>query len=82
LDNEAGTSGIFGGTSGYYAVMKDATAAHEAYVREALTLQGFSFNEAQIAEIVLQFSRVATLAASLEAVELPPYFSAAPVFRP
>ena len=54
----------------------------EPYVRAALALQGYAFNEAQIAEIVLQFSRLETIAQSVFDRPLPFASEAAPVFRP
>ena len=35
---------------------------HEPYVRAALALQGYAFDEAEIAEIVVQFSRLEAIA--------------------
>ena len=62
------------------------TEAHgnplESYVRAALTLQGYVFDEAQIAEIVLQFSRLEAIAQSVFDWPLPFASEAAPVFRP
>jgi hypothetical protein len=54
----------------------------EAYVRAALALQGYAFEEAQIAEIVLQFSRIEAIAQTLLEWPLPVASQAAPVFRP
>jgi hypothetical protein len=54
----------------------------ESYVRAALALQGYVFDEAQIAEIVLQFSRLAAIAQSVCDFPLPFACEAAPVFRP
>jgi hypothetical protein len=62
------------------------TQAHdkllEAYVRAALALQGYAFDEAQVAEIVLQFSRLEAIAQSVFDWPLPFASEAAPVFRP
>jgi 1-carboxybiuret hydrolase subunit AtzG-like protein len=62
------------------------TEAHdkslESYVRAALPLQGYAFDEAQIAEIVLQFSRLEAIAQSVFDWPLPFASEAAPVFRP
>jgi len=62
------------------------TEAHdkspESYVRAALALQGYAFDEAQIAEIVLQFSRLEAIAQSVFEWPLPFASEAAPVFRP
>ena len=54
----------------------------ESYVRAALALQGYAFDEAQIAEIVTQFSRLETIARSVFEWPLPFASEAAPVFRP
>ena len=54
----------------------------ESYVRAALALQGYVFDEAQITEIVLQFSRLEAIAQSVFDWPLPFASEAAPVFRP
>jgi hypothetical protein len=54
----------------------------EAYVRATLALQGYRFDETQIAEIVVQFSRLAVIARTILQCPLPPGSDAAPVFRP
>jgi hypothetical protein len=54
----------------------------ESYVRAALSLQGYAFDEAQIAEIVLQFSRLEAIAMTVFEWPLPFASEAAPVFRP
>jgi hypothetical protein len=54
----------------------------EAYVRAALALQGYHFDEAQIAEITLQFSRLEAIARTVFDWPLPFASEAAPVFRP
>ena len=54
----------------------------EAYVRAALTLQGYRFDEAQIADIVVQFSRLEAIAQTILQWPLPFASEAAPVFRP
>ena len=54
----------------------------ESYVRAALALQGYVFDEAQIAEIVMQFSRLDAIARSVFESPLPFASEAAPVFRP
>jgi hypothetical protein len=54
----------------------------ESYVRAALALQGYAFDEAQIAEIVQQFSRLETIAQSVFDWPLSFASEAAPVFRP
>jgi Protein of unknown function (DUF4089) len=54
----------------------------ESYVRAALALQGYSFDETQIAEIVLQFSRIEAIAQTVLDCPMPFESQAAPVFRP
>jgi Protein of unknown function (DUF4089) len=54
----------------------------EPYVRAALKLQGYDFDEAQIAEIVLHFSRLGAIAQTVFDFPLPFASEAAPVFRP
>jgi hypothetical protein len=54
----------------------------EAYVRAALVLQGYHFDEAQIAEIVVQFSRLEAIAQTVLQWPLPFASEPAPVFRP
>ena len=54
----------------------------EAYVRAALALQGYRFDEAQIAEIVVQFSRLEAIAQTVLQEPLPFASEPAPVFRP
>ena len=61
-------------------VMADSSV--ESYVRAALALQGYAFDEAQIGEIVLQFSRIETIAQIVHEFPLPFASQAAPVFRP
>jgi hypothetical protein len=55
---------------------------HEAYVRAALALQGYSFDEADIAEIAAQFSRLDAIARTVFDWPLPFASEPAPVFRP
>jgi hypothetical protein len=54
----------------------------DAYVRAALQMQGFAFGEAEIAEIVLQFSRIESIATVVLEQPLPFASGSAPVFRP
>ena len=54
----------------------------EPYVRAALAIQGYQFDEARIAEIVLQFSRIETLAQTFLQLPLPFELEALPVFQP
>jgi hypothetical protein len=58
------------------------TASPEAYVRAALALQGYVFDESQIAEIALQFSRIEAIAQTVLDWPMPSGSPAAPVFRP
>ena len=51
-------------------------------MRGALTLQGYHFDEAQIAEIVLQFSRLEAIAQTILNLPMPFASEPAPVFRP
>jgi hypothetical protein len=53
-----------------------------SYVHAALALQGYQFDAAQQAAIVLQFSRIEAVAQSFLQLQLPPALDAAPVFRP
>jgi len=54
----------------------------EAYVRAALALQGYAFDDAEIAEIVAQFARLEAIARTV--FDWPLRFASepAPVFRP
>lgn len=54
----------------------------ETYVRSALRLQGYRFDDAQIAEIVVQFARLEAIAQTILQWPLPFASEAAPVFRP
>jgi Protein of unknown function (DUF4089) len=54
----------------------------ETYVRAALVLHGYVFDEVQITEIVLQFSRIEAIAQTVLEPQLPFASQAAPVFRP
>jgi hypothetical protein len=54
----------------------------EAYVRAALALQGYTFDDAEIAEIVMQFSRLEAVARTVLDWQLPLASEPAPVFRP
>ena len=65
-----------------WSVMQARENPLEAYVRATLTLQGYRFDEAQIAEIAVQFARLETIAQSILQWPLPPGSEAAPVFRP
>jgi hypothetical protein len=54
----------------------------EAYVRAALALQGYAFDEARIAEIILQFSRIEVIARTVVNRPLPFAAQVVPAFRP
>jgi hypothetical protein len=54
----------------------------EAYVRAALALQGYRFDDAEMAEIVMQFSRLEAIARTVFERRLPFASAPAPVFRP
>jgi Protein of unknown function (DUF4089) len=54
----------------------------EAYVRAALALQGYTFEDAEIAEIVMQFARLEAIARTVFDWPLPFASEPAPVFRP
>lgn len=61
---------------------KTADDTLESYVRAALALQGYEFDETQIQEIVLQFSRLEAIAQTVFEFPLPFASEPAPVFRP
>ena len=52
------------------------------YVRATLALQGYRFDDAQIAEITLHYSRIQAMAETIFDCPLPFGSEAAPVFRP
>jgi Protein of unknown function (DUF4089) len=54
----------------------------EAYVRAALTLQGYDFDEACVARVVAQFDRIAIISQVLFDSDLPPFIEPAETFRP
>jgi hypothetical protein len=54
----------------------------DAYVRSALVMQGYRFDEAQILQIVENFSRIAIIAQSFLRTNLPLDAESAPVFVP
>ena len=54
----------------------------ESYVRAALALQGYAFDDAEIAEIVAQFARLEAIARTVLEWPLPFASAPAPVFRP
>ncbi len=60
--------------------MDEPTMEH--YVRAALALQGYAFDEPHIAEISLQFSRIAAIANAALSVSLPLDAEPAPVYQP
>jgi len=59
-----------------------STQANETYARAALVLQGYRFDEASIARIVEQFSRIEAIAQTFLDRKLPFELEPAPVFRP
>ena len=61
---------------------KLSQAALENYVRVTLAMQGYAFDEAQIAEIQLQFSRINAVAQTFLQLPFPLELEAATVFRP
>ena len=54
----------------------------EPYVRAALALQGYTFEDAEIEEIAAQFARLEAIARMVFDWPLPFASEAAPVFRP
>jgi Protein of unknown function (DUF4089) len=70
-----------GVTSGILEVTAMAESV-EAYVRAALQLQGYDFDEARIAKIVAQFARIDATVQSLLRAPLDERAAAAPAFRP
>jgi alkylhydroperoxidase family enzyme len=66
--------------------MTDSTDALRAYVRAALQVQGYEFNEERIAEITLQFARIEAIARTIHplavAADAQPDLGPAAVFRP
>jgi hypothetical protein len=54
----------------------------QAYVRAALALQGYTFGDAEVAEIAMQFSRLEAIARTVFDWPLPFASEPAPVFRP
>jgi hypothetical protein len=68
-------------TSGILEVTAMAESV-EAYVRAALQLQGYDFDEARIAKIVAQFARIDATAQTVLRSPLDKRAAAAGVFRP
>jgi hypothetical protein len=68
-------------TSGILEVTAMAESV-EAYVRAALQLQGYDFDEARIAKIVAQFARIDATAQTVLRSPLDERAAAAGVFRP
>jgi len=54
----------------------------ERYVRAALDLQGYRFDDAQIAEITLAYSRIQAMSETVFGWPMPFGSEAAPAFRP
>ncbi len=53
----------------------------DAYVRAALALQGYAFDEEHIQEIARQFARIEAIAATIVDAELPLTVESGSVFR-
>jgi len=53
-----------------------------AYVRAALALHGYALDEAQVRDVILQFTRIAVIAGAVLHTPLPPPAEPLPVFRP
>jgi hypothetical protein len=64
------------------AVTQSSDNPFEAYVRAALALQGYTFEDAEIAEIAAQFARLEAIARTVLDWPLPFASEPAPVFRP
>jgi Protein of unknown function (DUF4089) len=62
--------------------MEDDKNPPEAYVRAALALQGYRFDEAQTAEIILAFARIQAMTQTIFDWPMCEASEAAPVFRP
>jgi hypothetical protein len=62
--------------------MERNTETLDSYVRTALKLQGYRFDEPQIAEVIQHFSRIEAMAQIILQWPLPFGSEAAPVFRP
>ena len=60
--------------------MNDAQV--DAYVRAALTLQGYRLDEHEIQRVIVQFARIASIADSYLTAPMPFQAEAAPVFTP
>jgi hypothetical protein len=54
----------------------------DAYVRAALALQGYKFDDACIARIAAQFERIEGMAARMGDSDLPASLDSAEIFRP
>jgi hypothetical protein len=59
-----------------------SSEALESYVRGALRLHGYALNEASVAEVTLQFERIAAIAQTLMELPLPLEAGPAGVLRP
>jgi len=62
--------------------MEPNTTTLDSYVRAALALQGYRFDEPQITEIIQHFSRIEVMAQIILKWPLPFASEAAPAFRP
>jgi hypothetical protein len=63
-------------------MQEETETALARYVREALALQCYRFDNAQIAEITLHFSRIQAMADTIFDCPMPFGSEAAPAFRP
>jgi len=63
-------------------VMTEAHNPIEPYVRAALALHGYTFEDTEIAEIAAQFVRLESIARTVFDWPLPSAAEPAPVFRP
>lgn len=59
-----------------------SSEALESYVRGALRLQGYALNESSVAEVTLQFERIAAIAQTLLDWPLPLDAEPAGIYRP
>lgn len=54
----------------------------EAYVKAALAIQGYTFSETRIADVVQHFTRIEQLSRAVRDADLPPEVDSAPIFTP
>lgn len=58
------------------------TSPLEPYVRAALALQGYDFDDAHVADITLQFERFQAMAKTFDDIDLPAELDPAALFLP